>query len=105
MTRRVKLLVPFYSNESVFDESNFEINSIKKIIKEYDAEDIVLLHDWLNIDQMSSYLSIGDVVISPGNFIESFGLIPLESILEIGNFYLNEQQRSQGVPENEIINI
>ena len=78
--RRVKLLVPFYSNESVFDESNFEINSIKKIIKEYDAEDIILLHDWLNIDQMSSYLSIGDVVINPGNFIESFGLIPLESI-------------------------
>ena len=80
LNRRVKLLVPFYSNESVFDESNFEINSIKKIIKEYDAEDIVLLHDWLNIDQMSSYLSIGDVVISPGKFIESFGLIPLEAI-------------------------
>ena len=80
LNRRVKLLVPFYSNESVFDESNFEINSIKKIIKEYDAEDIILLHDWLNIDQMSSYLSIGDVVISPGKFIESFGLIPLEAI-------------------------
>ena len=80
LKRRVKLLVPFYSNESVFDESNFEINSIKKIIKEYDAEDIILLHDWLNIDQMSSYLSIGDVVISPGKFIESFGLIPLEAI-------------------------
>ena len=83
LNRRVKLLVPFYSNESVFDESNFEINSIKKIIKEYDAEDIILLHDWLNIDQMSSYLSIGDVVISPGNFIESFGLIPLESIYNL----------------------
>ena len=80
LNRRVKLLVPFYSNESVFDESNFEINSIKKIIKEYDAEDIILLHDCLNIDQMSSYLSIGDVVISPGKFIESFGLIPLEAI-------------------------
>ena len=80
LNRRVKLLVPFYSNESVFDESNFEINSIKKIIKEYDAQDIILLHDWLNIDQMSSYLSIGDVVISPGKFIESFGLIPLEAI-------------------------
>ena len=80
LNRRVKLLVPFYSNESVFDESNFEINSIKKIIKEYDAEDIILLHDWLNIDQMSSYLSIGDVVISPGKFIESFGLITLEAI-------------------------
>ena len=80
LNRRVKLLVPFYSNESVFDESNFEINSIKKIIKEYDAEDIILLHDWLNIDQMSSYLSIGDVVISPGKFIEPFGLIPLEAI-------------------------
>lgn len=78
--RRVKLLVPFYSNESVFDESNFEINVIKKIIKEYDAANIILLHDWLNVDQMSSYLSIGDVVISPGKFIESFGLIPLESI-------------------------
>ncbi|MBC8197476.1 MAG: glutamate formimidoyltransferase [Candidatus Marinimicrobia bacterium] len=36
---------------------------------------------------------------------ELVGLIPLESILEIGNFYLNEQQRSQGVPENEVINI
>ena len=36
---------------------------------------------------------------------ELVGLIPLESMLEIGNFYLNEQQRSQGVPENEIINI
>ena len=36
---------------------------------------------------------------------EIVGLIPLESILEIGNFYINEQQRSQGIPENEIINI
>ncbi|MAJ43960.1 MAG: glutamate formimidoyltransferase [Candidatus Marinimicrobia bacterium] len=36
---------------------------------------------------------------------EIVGLIPLKSILEIGNFYLNKQKRSQGIPTNEIINI
>ena len=36
---------------------------------------------------------------------ELVGLIPLRSLLEAGRYYLNKQQRSSGVPDEEIIKI
>lgn len=80
INRRVKLLVPFNRSSILSDESNYSFSSMKQIIFDYNAEDLVILHEWLNIDEMPSFLSLGDVVICPGNFIESFGLIPLEAI-------------------------
>ena len=36
---------------------------------------------------------------------ELVGLIPLDAILDIGKYYLKSQNRSEGVPDSEIINI
>jgi len=80
INRRVKLLVPFNQSSNLPDESNYSFNSMKQIISDYNVEDLVIMHEWLNSDEMPDFLSLGDVVICPGNFVESFGLISLEAI-------------------------
>ena len=40
----------------------------------------ILFHDWIPLNQMSDYYKSGDLTLCPGNFIESFGLVPLESL-------------------------
>ena len=36
---------------------------------------------------------------------EIVGLVPKKAIIDAGNYYLKKQKRSQGIPENDIINI
>jgi len=40
----------------------------------------VIFNDWIPYKKMSTFYSSGDLTLCPGNFIESFGLVPLESI-------------------------
>mgnify|MGYP006077951777 FL=1 len=40
----------------------------------------LILHNWIPSDEMNNYYQTGDLTLCPGNFIESFGLVPLESL-------------------------
>jgi glycosyltransferase involved in cell wall biosynthesis len=79
--KTVRLFIPFYTNDKERDQSSYGYSELQQIINDLDTNNVVELHNWLNIDEVHRYLSLGDVVINPGPFIESFGLIPLESVL------------------------
>lgn len=79
--KTVRLFIPFYSDDKERDESSYGYRELQQIINELDTNKVVELHNWLDIDEVHRYLSLGDVVINPGAFVESFGLVPLESVL------------------------
>jgi glycosyltransferase involved in cell wall biosynthesis len=76
----VRLLMPSYPSNSNFDSAAGTSSEISNLIKELDATEIVELHGWLNPSQMPSYYAAGDVTLCLGSFIESFGLVPIESV-------------------------
>ncbi len=79
--KTVRLFIPFYNDDRERDESSYGYRELQQIINELDTSKVVELHNWLDIDEVHRYLSLGDVVINPGAFVESFGLVPLESVL------------------------
>ena len=40
----------------------------------------VIFNDWIPFNKMGDFYSSGDLTLCPGDFIESFGLVPLESL-------------------------
>jgi len=78
--RNVRLLVPAYSADSNFDEAANSLESLTAMIHEHGGSDIVELHEWISPENMPDYLAAGDVTLNLGRFLESFGLIPIESV-------------------------
>ncbi len=78
--KRVRLLMPAYSNGKVLDESVTVCQEIYALAEQYEASELVELHEWLPPNEMPGYLASGDATLCVGSFIESFGLIPVESI-------------------------
>jgi len=71
----------------VFDES---LNKDKKNSEFFDTEaqreflsnhGEIVFNDWIPFEQMGEFYSSGDLTLCPGDFIESFGLVPLESVV------------------------
>ena len=80
-SRNVRLLIPAYPFETNLDETNMSADEISRIVEERGAGDIVELHRWLSPSEMPGYYAAGDVTLCVGSFIESFGLVPLESVV------------------------
>jgi glycosyltransferase involved in cell wall biosynthesis len=79
--RNVRLLMPAYPVGSHLDDSAGSTVEIQRTIEELGAESIVELHSWLSPDEMPRYLAAGDVALCLGSFVESFGLVPVESVI------------------------
>jgi len=41
----------------------------------------LIFNDWIPFEKMGEFYSSGDLTLCPGDFIESFGLVPLESVV------------------------
>jgi len=80
-SRNVRLLIPAYPFEANLDETNISADEITGIAETRGAGDIVELHRWLSPSEMAGYYAAGDVTLCIGSFIESFGLVPLESVV------------------------
>lgn len=78
--RNVRLLMPAYSSDSNLDEAAGSSQEILAMAEELGASDIVELHSWLSPGEMPGYYTAGDVTLCVGSFIESFGLVPVESV-------------------------
>jgi len=78
--RNVRLLMPAYPADSKFDEATGTPADVAHVIGELGAENIVELHGWLSPSQMPGYYAAGDVTLCVGSFIESFGLVPIETV-------------------------
>lgn len=79
--RNVRLLVPAYPSESNYDEAASSLESLNMVIQEHGGNDIVELHEWLSPESVPAYLAAGDATLNLGKFIESFGLVPIESVV------------------------
>jgi glycosyltransferase involved in cell wall biosynthesis len=80
-SRNVRLLIPAHPFAANLDETNISADEITRIAESRGAGDIVELHRWLSPPEMSGYYAAGDVTLCVGSFIESFGLIPIESVV------------------------
>ena len=78
--RNVRLLMPACPVEANFDDAAGTDDEVKALAEELGGGDIVEFHDWLSPAQMPEYYAAGDVTLCLGSFIESFGLVPVESV-------------------------
>jgi glycosyltransferase involved in cell wall biosynthesis len=78
--RNVRLLMPVYPEDSNFDEAAGSITELNELVRKLGASDIVEFHGWLSPEDMPGYYAAGDVTLCLGSFIESFGLVPVESV-------------------------
>lgn len=78
--RNVRLLIPTYPTGSELDAAAGSAAQISELAKDLHVEDLVELHDWLDPVDMQGYYAAGEVTLCLGSFIESFGLVPVESV-------------------------
>ena len=76
---RVRLLVASHVDEKVSDEAGAYWGSVEKMAHEAGVEDAVEFFGWLGPERMPSLYAFADATLCIGNFIEAFGLVPLES--------------------------
>ena len=78
--KNVRLLIPAYPADSNFDEVAGSTDELMKLASDLGGVDIVELHSWLSTTEMAEYYAAGDVTLCIGSFVESFGLVPVESV-------------------------
>jgi len=77
---KVNLMMPYFSNSANNDDTSLSFEQIVNIAKNEKADNIIKLHQWVPYQNMNRFYSLANVTICPGNFVESFGLVPLESV-------------------------
>tara|TARA_B110000438_G_scaffold290642_1_gene326621 strand:- start:8571 stop:9923 length:1353 start_codon:yes stop_codon:yes gene_type:complete len=77
---KVILKAPKFQNNLNKDNKNLEYFSSEDYQAFNDSGGELILHDWIPSHEMNNYYQTGDLTLCPGNFIESFGLVPLESL-------------------------
>ncbi len=78
--QNVRLLIPAYPPGSNFDDAAGSPQEILALAEELGGSDTVELHEWLSPAEMPGYYAAGDVTLCLGSFVESFGLVPVESL-------------------------
>ena len=80
---KVILKVPKFNviyDKDAKNSSNYDDDLYEEFINN---DGILLFHDWIPANKMAEYYSSGDLTLCPGNFIESFGIVPLESVANL----------------------
>lgn len=78
--KNIRLMVPLYPDDLPLDESASMSDLLKYKTNISEHLDIVETHRWIPTENMAAYYSFGDVTLSLGSSVESFGLVPVESI-------------------------
>ena len=79
--KKVNLLAPYFSSNTNNDDTSLSYEKIFKIAKNEEAKNILKLYQWLPHQNMDDLYSSASITLCPGNFVESFGLVPLESVI------------------------
>lgn len=77
---KIRMLVPNYVDLRVSSELAPFYQDLRDCTRRLGLEDNVIVHDWVPCDLMAEYYSLGRITLCVGNFIESFGLVPVESL-------------------------
>ncbi len=78
---RVRLLVAAHVDEGIEGAPKDYRAQVEVAAQEFGAERSVEFHAWLPEVRMGSLYAFGDVTLCIGRFIESFGLVPVESVV------------------------
>ena len=76
---RVRLLVASHLDEKVSEEAASYRGAVMAMAREAGVAGSVEFHPWAPYKQMGRLYAFGDATLCIGNFIEAFGLVPLES--------------------------
>lgn len=79
--RNIKLLIPIGLDERFSPEIKRFYSNLRKYIFKNSLTNNIIFHSWISQELMPQYYSLGDITLCLGNQIESFGNVPLESIL------------------------
>lgn len=77
----VILLLPRGLDEAVSEDIRQFYKRVNDFVDENVLSEHVFLHDWIPHDIISEYYSLAKITFCLGNQVESFGIVPLESIL------------------------
>jgi glycosyltransferase involved in cell wall biosynthesis len=79
--RSIRLLVPAPDRGGSLDEAAAVGSAVMDFARSVGADGLLEFHRWLGAEEMPGYYAAGDVTLCPGRFVESFGLVPLESVV------------------------
>jgi len=77
----IKLLVPLYIDLKLNTQLDSFYFKIKRRIKSLRIQNQIVFHRWIPAKLMPQYYSFGKITWAIGSFVESFGNVPLESVL------------------------
>ena len=69
----LKLLIPHYIDEEITRDLESHYKNIIQKSEELGINENIIFHKWIPYELMPEYYSLGDLTLSIGNFIESFG--------------------------------
>ncbi len=82
---RLKLLVPRWMDSDIVSAGDHIYQSIYDeahvAARAYGISENLVIHDWMPIERMAEYYSLGVATLCIGNFIEAFGNVSVESEL------------------------
>lgn len=77
---RLRVLVPRWIDTGLAEHVRAYYQGLERQIAERGLKDVFIFHDWVSDELMPTYLSAGSASLVLGNYVETFGNIPYESL-------------------------
>ncbi len=78
--KTLRLLIPRWIDAGLSAEVRAFYDSLMEAIQLEGITENVIFHDWISDDDMPAYYSLGGVTLAIGNYVETFGNTPYESL-------------------------
>jgi glycosyltransferase involved in cell wall biosynthesis len=75
-----RVLVPQWIDTTLAPHVKAYYDSLKADIAERGLSEYFIFHEWISDDDMPSYFALGAVTLAIGNYVETFGNTPYESL-------------------------
>ncbi|RMG76708.1 MAG: glycosyltransferase [Chloroflexi bacterium] len=76
----IRFLVPRWMDEDVSPSTQAFYARLRGMLTQYDLEMYFVFHPWIAEDMMPAYYSLGALTLAIGNYVETFGNVPYESL-------------------------
>lgn len=76
----LRVLVPQWIDTGLSASVREFYDDLERDIAERSLSDHFIFHEWISDSQMPAYLSLGDLTVALGNYVETFGNVPYESL-------------------------
>jgi len=71
--KNTKLLIPKWMDAKITELKNKPYEKVRKKAKNLNVWENIKIHEWVDFEDLPKYYSIGDVTLTVGRFVESFG--------------------------------